>query len=470
MEAPAHDGKQQTEYQPRLIPGDVKSLVVKQSNSLATSIQEMTLLERRVLLLALAVLQRSDTRLPVVRIYAGDVRRIFQLNRNSLNSELDEVSSKLLGRYVEFYRSRHGSNSRIAWVSEIHYTAGPDSETGQAYLDLQLHDRMATHVLQLNERFFKVPLWVQARCTSEYSLRFLDILMAESHSGRKKSVAFDLDDLFTILKSHRKSYAKNFSNFRRRVLEPVQNELKEIGFLTFEYEPIKRGRKIIALSFQVAVNHALEGDDLVEYHDEDVRRLALENQFRQAGFSGNLQPYFNSLSLDQIEEVYRQARAEERQARESKSPIRNFGAFLRFKLEDAAQNPVRKLPPTLFENGSISLTSVELQRKADDLVQEFTEARTNFAWETYQALDEDSGERVRSTALTIDPWTAQQINQQGGESSNLFRHAVRRVLEEEGLVYPEKLADIDAYLAEMSLEEYDKETVERVLALARDAV
>ncbi len=119
----------------------------------------------------------------------------------------------------EVHLRQHGSNLKIPWVFRVYFIAGPASENGQAYLDVKLHPDIEEHTLQLKKNFFQVPLWVLARCTSEYSIQMCNLLMADSHSG-KKPFTIDLPVLHKILNCHEKSYTRNFSDFRRRILLP----------------------------------------------------------------------------------------------------------------------------------------------------------------------------------------------------------------------------------------------------------
>ena len=451
--------------QPRLIPGDVDSLVVTQANTLATSIQNMSLLERRILLLTLAVLRRADTELPYVRIYSADVRRAFDLGHNSLNNELNDASSKLMTRYAEFLRTRHGSNSKISWVSEIHFTTGKDSEVGMAYRDVQLHPRMAQYVLQLTGNFFRVPLAVLARFRSIYSMRLCEILTAESHAGRRAEVHFDLDDLKRVLDCDRPSY-KNFSNFRQRVLEPAQQENADIGYLNFTYEVLKRGKAVVGVQFGVTLRPESAGEEgfVLEPTEDDVRRLALENAVREAGFTENPKIYIDRLGLDVVDRVYREARKTQAANRGTKSEIKNFGGFLHTRLKAALERPTLTLHP---EPGRAlrHLTGPEIQAAAEELVQELARERTAAAWHHWEICPEPERAGLRQQMTTLDPWTRENI-QREGEDGPSFKGAVRRVLEDAGFRYPENLRDIRSYLTDEALASFPADVRGKIVRVA----
>lgn len=453
--------------QPRLIPGDMESLVVTQANTLATSIQNMSLLERRILLLTLAVLRRADTELPYVRIYSSDVRRAFDLNHNSLNTELNDASGKLMTRYAEFLRTRHGSNSKIAWVNEVHFTSGKDSEVGMAYIDVQLHPRMAQYVLQLTGNFFRVPFAVLARFRSIYSMRLCEILTAESQAGRRTEVYFELDDLKRVLDCDKPSY-KNFSNFRQRVLEPAKVENVEVGYLDFIYEVVKRGRAVVGLQFSVIYHpEGAEEDQFdLEPTEDDVRRLALENAIREAGFTDNPKLYIDKLGLDAVDRVYREARKVQAANRGTKGEIKNFGGFLHTRLKAALEQPTLLLQPKR-EGGLKHLSGSEIQAIAEDLVQGLARERTAAAWHHWAGLSELQRAAMREKIAGLDPWTRENIQREGEEGPS-FKGAVRRVLEDSGFTYPQRLRDVRAYLGDDALAPYPNDVKGKIVQIAVD--
>lgn len=457
--------KEQLAHQPRLIPGDVGGLAVTQSNALGTSIQEMSLLERRVILLVLAVLQRADVELPYVRIYAGDIRRVFGLSRNSISEELDAVSGQLVGRSAKFIFDKHGSNIKIPWVFRVYFIAGPASENGQAYLDVKLHPDIEEHTLQLKKNFFQVPLWVLARCTSEYSIQMCNLLMADSHSG-KKPFTIELPVLHKILNCHEKSYTRNFSDFRRRILLPTQEELGEIGYITFDFETIKRGHKVIALKFTVKVNDSSATDEDAAEAEADVRRLALDNAIRNLGYSGSLTKYVNALGVDLVEKLYEEARREITTSKGTKNEIRNAGAYLRSKLENALENPPVPMI-TVEQDGQRRLSTSEMRSIATELVEDFTADRTDHANEVFQALDAEARERVREAAWNQNEFALARLKA-AGEDSTAFRLVIKNVLEEEGLEYPDRLASLASYIDHDDLSDYRPEDAARILEWAEE--
>jgi hypothetical protein len=370
-------------------------------------------------------------------------------------------------RYAEFLRTRHGSNSKVSWVSEIHFTTGKDSEVGMAYVDVQLHPRMAQYVLQLTGNFFRVPFSVLAQFRSLYSMRLCEILTAESQGGRRSEVYFSLDDLKHVLDCDRPSYS-NFSNFRQRVLEPARLENADVGYVGFTYEAVKRGRAVVGLQFTVSHNAEKGEEDRLEIEptENDVQRLALENAFREAGFTDNPKTYFDRLGLDAVDKIYREARKAQAASRGTRSEIKNFGGFLHARLKDALERPVVTLQGDLALT-TRHLTGAEIQAAAEGLVQVLAGERTAAAWAHWEDLPPSERAELRGRVNALDPWTRENVEREG-EAGPSFRGAVRRLLEDAGFVYPEHLFSVRQFVTDEMLAAYAPEVRNKILRVADD--
>jgi hypothetical protein len=321
-------------------------------------------------------------------------------------------------------------------------------------------------VLQLTGNFFRVPFAVLARFRSIYSMRMCEMLTAESHGGRKREVYFDLPELKKILDCNTKSY-RNFSNFRQRVLEPAQADNEDVGFVTFEYETVKRGRKVIGLKFFVSFDNGTgDADELeVAFDDEDIRRMTLENDMRESGFSYSAKPYIDQLGLEEVERVYHECKRIRADLRGTDKEIQNFGGFFHAQLKQAMDQP-RMIAPTVDADGFEHLDSQQIFDIADAINVEVYRGRLEHAMGTYMAMPSEEREEVRRKALVLDIWVEQRIAREG-EEGDAFRGAVKRVLEGRGLAYGSGVPDVEHVAGAMGIDRYPPQTREKILQAAR---
>jgi len=441
--------------QRRPLPSDTNRLVVTQSNDLAGSIQDMNLAEKRLVLLAAAVIRQADTELPTVRFEVNDYRRIYNVNNNNLVSELLDIVSTITTRNIVL---PHGKSSRTSFsvVNTFTVVSGPDSETGRAYGVIELHRDMARFFLGLDGNFFSMPLLVYSAYRSNYALRMGEILASSNRGTRQFTVRFSTDDLKARLDCH---HYTNFAQFRRRVLEPAKQENNEIGYLSFEWEEHKRGRTIEEISFTVTLKRDAW---IADRQRTDISRLALDNKLRTLGFDQVSPEYYQALGQERVrqlvEEVIKQVQEREGTTR----PIKNPGAYLRTRLDgeiERAQHAITQVtafePPAVPPEHHRLKNSQERFQLADELMVQLSQARIDHALRVLDALPAEeredlAGEVLRDVYAPVPTLIAphQRPTENGTLPEITRRLATIRLLERRGLVfYDGRLSDPAAFAA-----------------------
>jgi plasmid replication initiation protein len=461
---------------------DHRKLVVTQANALASAIQDMTLLEKRLILLYMAVIRRSDVNLPFVRMYMADLRRIYDIKSNALSAAVDEATNKLMMRFAAFPRGQ-GSFSKYSWVNEVHYTSGHDSENGQAYLDMQLHAQVSAFLLELTGQFNSIPFEVLRRIQSMYALRLCELLYHESHGGKIRRLSFELDRLKDILACNTRTYS-NFADFRKRVLEPAEKENKEVGFLAFSYVPLKRGRRVTGIEFAVTVSENKgKIDDLVtpdpEHVEDLLARITLENTMRESGFKESPRRFVDELGVDLVSFILKECRNDERREKGGKNEIRSFGGYLHHKLKQALEDPapwrqrIGKMDAAEegFRVVAKRVNGQEAAKLADLLVQNLAAERMAFAMSRWAELSEEEQEVMMKRMCTeFDPRTLKLLEDANWEGAP-YRTAIKRMFEVDNLEYPEDLQGINEFVKGREwFTDLDDKDRNRILSMALEAV
>ena len=425
----------------RTLPTEANRLVVTQSNDLAGSIQDMNLAEKRLVLLAAAVIRQADTELPTVRFDVSDYRRIYSVVNNNLVSELLDLVSTITTRNIVF---PHGKNSRTSFsvVNTFTVISGPDSETGRAYAVIELHRDMARFFLGLDGNFFSMPLLVYSTYRSNYALRMGEILASGNRGTRRYKVSFTTDDLKSRLDC--KHYA-NFAQFRRRVLEPAKRENNEIGYLTFDWEEHKEGRTIERLTFDVMLRREAWS---AEQQRTDVSRIAFENKLRKLGFDQIPAEYYQALGVERLQALTDEVAGYVKEREKTADPIRNAGAYLRTRVlgeverARAKGGAVLETPPSVKGGVTIQLrSSQERFQLADELIVMLSDARNEHALNAFEQLDEEERKlllrEVMADVLSPTPTLIgphQRPNNANNISEVTRRMAIIRLLERRGIV------------------------------------
>lgn len=94
-----------------------------------------------------------------------------------------------------------------------------------------------------------------ASCGFIVAVRIYEIM--KSYSFQKNKV-FELDELKHLLMVENINSYKDFSLFRKKVLEKAQEEINELTDITIYFEPIAKGRKIVKIKFKILQKNPLE--------------------------------------------------------------------------------------------------------------------------------------------------------------------------------------------------------------------
>lgn len=447
----------------RTLPPQHDALVVTQANALAQGIHaDLDLYQVRLVRTVIAVLARQDSVFPKVRLYVPDLCRIFGLtNSNSVHAKVRRAAEGLLKKVVHIDRG-NGSWKMFQWFSSAEYTSGTDSEEGVGFVDLQLHEKLDEYLLQLQSRFFSYPLSHVTRMSSKYAIRLFELLLADSYSGRKRLLSYELDDLRHRLEATQ--YA-DFKDFRRNVLDIGKRECERTTNLSFEYDKVTRGRKVIGVTFTLNFlsneqeAYLLGADDEVDV----VERVALQNDLLAVGFRGTANEFIETLGVERVRQVLEQCKIDAKRS-ENKNPIRNMGAYVRTQLRQELQQPT-SAPSIDAETSSAkagsqgALNARQLSKLSQELYQAWEAARGKHETDAWDSLSDEVKEELEELMKRILPqFTIRQLNEHGWRSSGPVVAAARREAMQHAklLEYPEQLRSLSAFVdAEMLLAELD---------------
>lgn len=109
-------------------------------------------------------------------------------------------------------------------------------------ISFRISPTIAKAFLDFSKGFSKYELETAMSFKSEYSMRFYELL-----SGQKKPITYSVENLKIMFKVEDKY--KLTANFINKVIEPAKKELDEKSPYSFEYKPVKLGRKITSIKF-----------------------------------------------------------------------------------------------------------------------------------------------------------------------------------------------------------------------------
>lgn len=376
-----------------LAPEDVRTLdrkraeraSVVQGNALLRGSQPITMNAKRLLVTAMIMVERSDHALKRTRMYVSDFRRLWGIESNGAARLMENAAENLMQNHVLIDRGR-GSWSRLQILNASHFTNGPASEDGRAYMEVVLHDDLKPLLLELVGDFTDIPVLVYRQLSSMYTTRVLETLTGYAKGREKCVLDFELED-FKKRVGAPKSY--RYADLRRRVLEPTKDEADSLKprWLTFRWKPVTEGRAVRSVRFFVEMeDHA----DLVQA-DEMLDVMTLRNLVQSLGFRGNIRRLADSVGgVDAAIKLAKEVRQEVKARESTGKPIVNPGGYLREVFRNAGSG---EFPEDADELERPKKAGERLSRQAmldhvEALLTAFERARGEHADAVFEGLPE----------------------------------------------------------------------------------
>ena len=220
-------------------PLPASTLIVTQHNKLVEARYSLPLSEQRLLLDLISRVQPGDDEFHEYKISVAEFYNFLGIDPESSYRECRKITKRLLERVVEIEEPDRLIQTH--WVATAKYV---DSE---GYVRLKLEPEMKPYLLQLKSNFTSFRLEMVLSFSSQYTLRIYTLIKQYEQIGERE---IEYQELREILKIRPEKY-KEFSSFKRCILEQTRKELIEKADLYFDYEVLKLGRRIHAIHFTI---------------------------------------------------------------------------------------------------------------------------------------------------------------------------------------------------------------------------
>lgn len=178
-----------------------------------------------------------------------------------------------------------GSETTVAWLAK----ATTNKRNGIA--KIRIDEDLAPYLFDLKNKFLSYGYKNILNMKSQYSIRLYELLKAyydmkisqtdhrepveKSRNPKYISWTIEVDDLKRLLMvDNVKSYNKDFSLFRMKVLDISQKEINELSNINIYFEPITKGRKTVKIKFTVIAKKCMERLMADSKNDELLGELA----------------------------------------------------------------------------------------------------------------------------------------------------------------------------------------------------
>jgi plasmid replication initiation protein len=224
-----------------------KSTLVVKSNALVNSSYVLTLVEQRIILLAILEARESNKKITAsthVSINVKDYAEHFKVDRSTAYGAIKSAAESLFERQVTFYDLHPTTGKQrkrtTRWVSERAET----EESG--VIELVFAPAVIPHIGRLEKNFTSYDLEQVSGLKSIYAVRLYEMLIGWDKRGKKAS--FELEGLRSQLGLGVNEYMQ-MSDFKRRVLDLAIKQINEHTDIKVSYEAVKAGVRIAGFEF-----------------------------------------------------------------------------------------------------------------------------------------------------------------------------------------------------------------------------
>lgn len=222
-----------------------KHLVVMQ-NKILQAFNQMTLDEKRLIVLASAVARCIDaTEKDAIKITAEEFAQATGIQTNSAYKQLEQASKTMMQRQFS-YKNENNKRVNVQWIIRSIYDEGAISLcfTDEVLFMLKVFNGENPFTKYKKEEVLKLK--------RDYSIDLYHIFKKQqnSHLGEEKNTfVIGLDELKTEL-GLSKAYDR-ISNLKSRVIKPSIAEINKKTDVKVSYSDTKKGRTIIGFKFTV---------------------------------------------------------------------------------------------------------------------------------------------------------------------------------------------------------------------------
>lgn len=257
--------------------GNEDKLIVQKSKPLFALWQsELTLAEFKILDTYLGRINSHNPDKRVVLFDKGELEKILGVQKIS-HKELEVRLKHLMGNVVKIPDSDEKKGFRLITLFEE--AVAEQDDYGLWKVKMECTQKAMKYIFNMeNLGYCRYKL----RCITSITSRYTYIMFVYLESLRRMNTwEVPLEELKQILSCDKEETYKEYKRFNDLILKKVQKELHEKTECRYSYEPVKKGRSVVAIRFR------LEKLPQASLEDVDPNQMTLE-QWQEENREGAL--------------------------------------------------------------------------------------------------------------------------------------------------------------------------------------
>lgn len=222
---------------------------------------DLTLLEAKLIRLAISQVLESDTEFKTYTCNIADLASFLDIQKNHVYEAIDDLTTKVMQKVICMRDKEPDKKGNFPW-RKFHWLSMASYNNG--ILKLKLSEELTPYLIGLNELFTRYNYSEIVNLPTYYSIRLFELLVSfnnlpysktpmQNYSGvklEKDEIALSIDYLREYFNCEDKYPL--VADFLRRVIDPSISAIEEKTIMRVSCRKIKSGRNIVSLGFKIS--------------------------------------------------------------------------------------------------------------------------------------------------------------------------------------------------------------------------
>lgn len=264
-------------------------LVVKSNELINARMNGFSVAQIRLFEMLIAQLEKEQGEFQPQRIYLSDFVSGTGTKHKGEFDRAREITKSLMGQVIEIWDGDKLKQRNILYRA--------DYDRKKPYVEIVFHPDLRPYLLQLKEKFTSYDVRNILALKKIHSIRLYQLLKQYLFTG---TCTFEVGRLKYILGVENRY--KKYNDFKKYTILAAQEELTAKCDITFDFEEIKKGRKIELLKFTVRRQSGKFGSQSIEEPEETAPESELFQILGSLGFTDEQsRHYLNTMEADDIQ-------------------------------------------------------------------------------------------------------------------------------------------------------------------------
>lgn len=245
------------------ITSDVDRIRITKANklieiSLLESATRLSLRDQKVILSVIGQISPDDEEFKKYYVSIEQLEKLSGIDRNNLYRDIDAICTRLMTSVISIKEPENEDGFlKVTWFSHARYSPK------KSHVEFSVSPELKPYLLKLKNNFTTYHLRQVVNLNSMYAIRLYELLrqfypLKKARSGVTRAFReLELEELRAYLGVPKGRYQK-FAEFRRNVIDKCSIELEEKTDIVFDYESVRKGRKVSSLNFHIRHNEKPE--------------------------------------------------------------------------------------------------------------------------------------------------------------------------------------------------------------------